>query len=256
MITWQYEGKGHTYAVSDLHGKLDMYKQIVAFLKPEDQVICLGDCGDRGPNCWETLKSVYENPQFFLLKGNHEDMLVEALKDRFMYPVFPYDQAYHLLVYNGGKPTYDEFLSSNTPEEQKKWLQKLDDLPDRMIYINKDGTEVILTHSGYAPMVGDIPRDVIWNRRHFNTKWPKAKEYENVVLVHGHTPIEIQIADFMYQKSKWSTGAYWYCHDHKVNIDCGTVWNDQTVLLDLDTWDEHVFLGPEFKGEIDGEVEN
>lgn len=50
------------YAVSDLHGRFDLYKQICDFLKPEDEVICLGDCGDRGPQSWETITAVYENP--------------------------------------------------------------------------------------------------------------------------------------------------------------------------------------------------
>ena len=63
------------YAVSDLHGHLEIYKQIKAMLKPGDIVYCLGDCGDRGPRPWETIKAVYEDPQFIYLKGNHEDML-------------------------------------------------------------------------------------------------------------------------------------------------------------------------------------
>lgn len=37
------------YALSDLHGYLDLYKQIKEFLKPEDKVYFLGDAGDRGP---------------------------------------------------------------------------------------------------------------------------------------------------------------------------------------------------------------
>ena len=36
------------YAVSDLHGQLELYFKIKDFLKPEDYVYCLGDCGDRG----------------------------------------------------------------------------------------------------------------------------------------------------------------------------------------------------------------
>lgn len=36
------------YAVSDLHGCLDIYYKIKKLLKSEDKVYCLGDCGDRG----------------------------------------------------------------------------------------------------------------------------------------------------------------------------------------------------------------
>lgn len=33
------------YAVSDLHGMYELYQKISDFLKPEDKVYCLGDCG-------------------------------------------------------------------------------------------------------------------------------------------------------------------------------------------------------------------
>ena len=33
------------FACSDLHGMFNLYKQIKNFLKPEDKVYCLGDCG-------------------------------------------------------------------------------------------------------------------------------------------------------------------------------------------------------------------
>lgn len=50
------------YAVSDLHGMFNLYKQIKNFLKPEDKVYCLGDCGDRGPASWETIHAVASDP--------------------------------------------------------------------------------------------------------------------------------------------------------------------------------------------------
>ena len=36
-----------TYACSDLHGRLDLLKQIQDFLQPDDTVYFLGDAGDR-----------------------------------------------------------------------------------------------------------------------------------------------------------------------------------------------------------------
>lgn len=246
----------HTYAVSDLHGCLHMYKRIKKFLQPDDRVYCLGDCGDRGPHCWETLKAILNDPQFTLLKGNHEDMLVQALEDYFDHPGYQYDDAFWLLCHNGGRNTFMEFLNDNSEAEQKRICKQIKNLPDRMTYYNKQGQEVILTHSGYTPRVGEIPRDTIWDRSHFTTKWPKDKEFENTILVHGHTPIDLQIEEYMpkKQRTKWEFGAYWYCDNHKVNIDCGTVWVDHTVLLDLDTWDEQIFLGP--KCEVTTEVTN
>ena len=49
---------GRVFAVADLHGMIELYQQIKDFLKPEDKVYCLGDMGDRGTNCWETVKAI------------------------------------------------------------------------------------------------------------------------------------------------------------------------------------------------------
>lgn len=42
-------------------------------------------------------------------------------------------------------------------------------------------------------------------------------------------------------ESSYEDGAFWYCNNHKVNIDCGAFFTGKTVLLDLDTFDEHIF---------------
>ena len=63
-----------TFACSDLHGQLDLWKQIKSFLNPEDTVYFLGDAGDRGPDGWELIKAIANDSQVVYLKGNHEDM--------------------------------------------------------------------------------------------------------------------------------------------------------------------------------------
>ena len=46
-------------------------------------------------------------------------------------------------------------------------------------------------------------------------------------------------------------GALWWCDDHKVCLDMGTVWTNMIVVLDLDTFDEHIFS---IEGATNGEV--
>ena len=87
------------YAVSDLHGMFNLYKQIKNFLKPEDKVYCLGDCGDRGPAPWETIHAIASDSQFIYIKGNHEDMLVKAIDEYAKYE--SYGRAFDLLAANG-----------------------------------------------------------------------------------------------------------------------------------------------------------
>jgi serine/threonine protein phosphatase 1 len=72
------------YAFADIHGRMDILKKIIDKIKPGDVVYCLGDCGDRGPDSWECIKTVLAHPQIIYLKGNHEDMLVKAFRSAMM----------------------------------------------------------------------------------------------------------------------------------------------------------------------------
>lgn len=245
------------YAVADLHGRLDLYQQIKAFLEPKDKVYFLGDAGDRGPEPWETIKAIYNDPQFIYIKGNHEDMLVDLMEAYMDRPTY-YEEMY-LVRANGGEPTFRGWLAENE-EDREEWYRRLKNLPTRRTYINTDQNLIWLTHAGFSPDGGSLPwdYDLLWSRSHFNTPW-KGKDDEFVV--HGHTPIPYliqEVNEFVklfgadgseYIWKEWDGGALWYCNNHKVCIDCGAAWYDCCVLLDLDTWDEHIFQGASFKPE-------
>ena len=87
---------------------------------------------------------------------------------------------------------------------------------------------------------------MLWDRAHIYEFVPD--EFENTIIVHGHTPIPY-IKDELentYQ-APWEVGAYWYCPDnetmleHKCCIDNATYNTNITCLLDLNTFDEHIF---------------
>ena len=46
------------YALSDLHGNLELLREIQKFLNEDDTVYFLGDGGDRGPKPWETIGTI------------------------------------------------------------------------------------------------------------------------------------------------------------------------------------------------------
>lgn len=227
------------YAISDLHGHLDLYNQIKAFLKPEDTVICLGDCGDRGPQPWETIKAVAADPQWVYLMGNHEHMLAGAMceyldDDRAVGFNNDYPRAYSmqsLVAYNGGGLTVDGWVDDGANPD---WIDFLMRLPYTYNYINMNGIKIILSHAGYTPDI-IVPEkfNLIWDRHHFTDKWPEG--FDNTIIIHGHTPCQ--------RFEGWSPddGALYYCEGHKINIDQGTYGSGQALLLDLDTFDEHIF---------------
>ena len=67
------------YALSDLHGNLNIWKKIKEFLKPEDKVYFLGDAADRGDYGWEIIKEIIKDNRFIYIKGNHQNMPLQSL---------------------------------------------------------------------------------------------------------------------------------------------------------------------------------
>ena len=233
------------YACSDLHGYLDAYKQIKAFLKPEDKVYFLGDAGDRGPQSWETIKAVATDPQFIYLKGNHEDMLWDACK-HILEDYINHD-AYNVLCYNGGANTFDAVWNGMPQQDAAGWMGHIRRLPTAEQYLNKDGQLMVLTHAGFTPSYDKgnnliIPWDeeLIWDRGHIHDEYLPKLDKDNVFIVHGHTPIPLLKRKLM-DYEPFEPGAYYYYNDHKICIDNGVFATGYVCLFDLDTFDEHIF---------------
>lgn len=229
------------YAISDLHGRIDLYKEVKNFLKPDDKVYCLGDCGDRGPAPWETIKTIAADKQFIYIKGNHEDMLIKAMKEYI--DEMGCGDEFSLLCYNGGMDTFNGWIEDSA---NSGWYHYLKRLPSYLEYKNTNGFTIALCHAGFTPGM-QIPNneDLIWSRDHF---YEHAIE-NKIICVHGHTPIPLMIdgwkgvlkRTFGAEEDTYTDGAFWYCNNHKVNIDCGSYATGKTLLLDLDTFDEHIF---------------
>lgn len=217
------------------------------FLEPDDIVYFLGDAGDRGYASWELIKTIYADEQFIYLMGNHERMLIDAGAE---YLQDGGDRKYNLLHHNGGCDTFVDWMDNPQREE---WLSRLRKLPLSAIYINTEGKRIYLSHAGFTPDYLEdeiaLPDDyeLIWNREHFFDPWPV--ETEDVIIIHGHTPIPAMIREMNFVLrahgkdtiDNWEPGALWYAHGHKACIDNGTFRTGYSCLLDLDTFDEHIF---------------
>ena len=229
------------YACSDLHGRMDLYDKIKSFVQPEDIIYFLGDAIDRGPQPWLVAETIYNDPQFVYLKGNHEDMLVQALNDNKSKKIIEgievnSHEADIIWCDNGGSNTYYELRDRS--ENPGLWIDRLDKLPTIRVVQNTMGLKIILTHSGYTPpQIGDR----LWNRSHFYDPWPIDSEFDNVIMVHGHTPVQLMEKYFPVKKSSTNYQLiYDYCDGHKINIDIGAVWTGAVALLDLDTLEEFI----------------
>ena len=120
-----------------------------------------------------------------------------------------------------------------------------------------DNINIILNHSGYYNNNKFTWNDeLFWDRTQYKVDFAKGwRGPEDIVVVHGHTPIPLMVEDmqetaWFYQKEEptYDGGAFWYADNHKVNLDIGACWTGVAVMLDLDTFDEHIFQGEPLNG--------
>lgn len=209
---------GKVFAVSDLHGQYDYFKQIKEYMKEDDMCYVLGDCVDRGPGSIKILLDIIADKRFKMIKGNHEQIMIEALEQA--------EQGYmdfQLWYMNGGYETHLEFMSYSR-EIQLAVISYLKRLPVKLEY-----KDIILTHAGFSFALEEYVLDdildeerLMWDRSHLTST---AKSKRGKIQVHGHTPTglikEGVEGVFMYSEGK-------YC------IDTGCCFGYPAALLDLD----------------------
>lgn len=230
------------YVSSDWHGADWAWEKVKEFLKPEDRLYFLGDAIDRQgeDGGWGMMKEMLADDRVIYLLGNHEDMLLNALRS--------HEET--LCVYNGG---FNTLNAARIDPEVEKILEKIAVLPLWTAYTRPNGEIIFMSHSGST----DKNRhDLLWDRSEYinRVNW---SHYD--FIIHGHTSKDylyddlLEVADFCQEKAlkpvPYEEGAYWY-RDFRCDVDCGTVDSGEVVLLDLDTFNEHIF----FKEPLEQEV--
>lgn len=231
------------YCTSDWHGQLDLAKQIMNYLRPDDKLYFLGDAGDRGNHGYEIMQMLLNDPRVTYLKGNHEDMLVDSLS--WAYSERGRENCY-LWFSNGGKSTW-ESIHSLSEEEQRKLVCRLRDLPERIDITNARGQNIILTHAGLDPDMSEkkylsfgIKKPYLWNRRHDKYTWHGD---ENTYVLHGHTPVPL-LFDEDYVDKETTVETCFYCENHKIDIDLGSFFTGTAALFNIDTFESIYFEAP------------
>lgn len=233
------------YAVADLHGQLDLLKQIKEYLNEDDVLYILGDSGDRGPEPWRTLKASLDDPQFIYLMGNHDLMLIQYIEAVLSHakshdwnietePLTSVDLPYLLnqpLIFNDGWDTVCGLF--NEPNwEQYYWKLKSCPLELRLAALDNKHF-IYLSHAGFNPGDGEpeTVEDFVWDRLHiynFDYETPHT-------IIHGHFPYRLMMDRLPDDECKIKDGYCIYNKGQKINIDTGAVWRNKTVLLNIDT---------------------
>lgn len=197
---------GRLLAVGDIHGCLDLLRQLLAKVAPgtEDQVVFLGDYIDRGPDSRGVIDYLLEFracwPQTVFLKGNHEAMLLDYLAGR--------ERLRYLL--NGGETTLYNYRGEEGLQIPAEHLQFLHGL---RLYFETE--HFIFAHAGLRPEVSlknQQEEDLLWIREDFlnsNYCWGKT-------VVFGHTPL---------RKPQLS--------DDRIGLDTGAVYGRTLTCCDV-----------------------
>ena len=223
-----------TIAFSDLHGNYQLWKQIQNYYDKNDTLIFLGDACDRGPDGIKIMQEMFADSRVIYLKGNHEDMFLNFVEHKALLNELDYHQ---LIIYNGCQITLDTFFKLNEQEQQKL----IDNLKNKTkmyyIYNNKEKKKVFLSHAGaYFSMLEQTTNwALLWDRSHIE-KSKYHSFYKDTYIVHGHTPVQTVLkTNFL------SPQVYFYCQNHKIDIDLGTYVSQTIATLDLDTFEIKYF---------------
>lgn len=222
------------YVTSDLHGyNLEKFQQLLkkANFTQDDFCFVLGDVIDRGKEGIKTLKWLMCQPNFQLILGNHEAMMLSC---SFIFDEINEDsiadlhgkklELYSHWVKNGGNTTVNE-LAGIRDKEIKYILEYLNDAP---LYdtVTAGGKDFILTHSGLGNFRPDkklreyTPHDFLWSRPTLYTDY-----YKDVTTVFGHTPTVFYGPEY--------TGRILFTETW-INVDTGAATGLSPSLLRLD----------------------
>jgi serine/threonine protein phosphatase 1 len=216
------------YAIGDVHGERDL---LVALHDAIDEhwkregggrpatVVHIGDYVDRGPDSRgvvEHLIGLQRMPEkrpeidIVCLMGNHERLMLDAMATGEHATVVNW-------LLNGGEATVESYRRAappNTPLQElapKEHIDWMTALPTRII---DREAGLVFVHAGVQPKKFPDCKDEVrlWTRAQDfmnDAKWPKNKQLDGLMVVHGHTP---------------TNDAEPYAGPRRVNIDTGACY--------------------------------
>lgn len=184
-------------AISDIHGELDLFEELLLKAKydtMQDQLFLLGDYIDRGPSSSGVLNLVGElqTKGARVLLGNHEALMLKACRSG-------HPKSWnHWVKLCGGHATLasygyqlDDFKEAIENHTLPSFIQTLPKLEEHLqlietfdIYIELE--DVIFVHGGVVPgvaMTETDPMQFLWIREKFHAGYQGEK-----AVIFGHTP--------------------------------------------------------------------
>lgn len=168
--------------IGDVAGRFDELILLLAKMPKADKTILVGDIIDRGPKSKEVVEWAMSNPDVIVIKGNHEDMMIDFYRAYNLYGQNIWQEnggdatikSYGCLLYSEKASFFDK-IREYLNKDHMDWMEKLP------IFFKDEGLFV-----SHAPWNGSFDLghfksevDMLWNRF-------KPKQYDDVFQIFGH----------------------------------------------------------------------
>ena len=168
-----------TYVIPDIHGRLDLLEDGLAEIVERaagqvGTIVALGDYVDKGPDSKKVIDrlraGLRDRWKLICLKGNHDAMMVAALRDESKLRFWLERGGDTALKSYGGDP-------SDVPSADIEWLDKLP--------LMHTDTHRLYVHAGVDP---DVPLDQQAERTLLWKRYPRDYQFGfgDLHVVHGH----------------------------------------------------------------------
>ncbi len=202
------------YVLSDIHGNSAAFDAILALIdmREGDRLYILGDVVDRGPDGIELLRRIRKMENTTLLLGNHEYMMIEALRH------LDDDLALMQWWRNGCEETFRRFFDLG-PQAREELLLYLEGLPVQL-EVEIGERKAILVHAAptelYEPGRWKDEREfAVWQRIPMT---PSPLLPDRWIII-GHTPTVYA------QRVRWPRMRIAH-GDGVIDLDCGCAFPD------------------------------
>ncbi len=205
--------KASTYVISDIHGRIDALREVLALSRYNndcDCLIILGDVCDRAPGVRETIDLLLTIKNIVLVKGNHDISALKWMDRGIESPDWLYD---------GGKWTIQSYYYDHkkVPQSHKAVLRNA--LP----YYELEGS--LFVHAGFDPTKPVNEQEIeflAWDREIISyAEKQEIPGYKRVFI--GHTPTEAI--------SEKAEPAF---ISNLIMIDCGAGHSGRLCMMNID----------------------
>jgi calcineurin-like phosphoesterase family protein len=166
-----------TYVIPDLHGRYDLLSDALAGIEARGKIgtiVTLGDYVDKGPESKQVIDRLLSGFaagwRFVALKGNHDVLMVEALRDPAKMAAWMAKGGDTALASYGGEP-------AAVPPAHIAWL-------DQLLLTHVDAHRLYV-HAGVDP---DVPLELQREATLLCKRYPKEfpEGFGKLHVVHGH----------------------------------------------------------------------